>query len=264
MNERRAPVAFGRQLTLAEYRDDEGQMYCSSSTTSSSSPRPALKVSALLGASHRPWAISRHWPPTWALQVHPRPEGSITFAGDLRPRRLTDPAPATSFAHLRDDGGIAAIARGFTTALSIRWTRRHARSIRASSGGALQSRAKRVFCRLQVVAGHHRHSGHGRVVGRGQAGVAGASSASCRSRSMSPRCSFGFPGKLVPVETRAVSRRLRRRIRSFAQRAFYIVGTIEEPLPAKRSGQTRNQRKTLRMPVKCQSEKLLLSAMSTW
>ena len=39
---------------------------CSSSTTSSASPRRARKCRRCSAAFLRPWAISRRWPPTWA------------------------------------------------------------------------------------------------------------------------------------------------------------------------------------------------------
>ena len=86
-------------------RRQKARTCCSSSTTSSASPRRARKCRRFSAAFPRPWAISRRWRPTWARcrSGSPRP----TRARSPRSRRstfpptiLTDPAPATSFAHL--------------------------------------------------------------------------------------------------------------------------------------------------------------------
>ena len=101
----RARVALSG-LTMAEYfRDQKARTCCSSSTTSSASPRRARKCRRCSAESPRRSATSRRWRPTWARfrSGSPRP----TRARSLRSRRstsprtiLTDPAPATSFAHL--------------------------------------------------------------------------------------------------------------------------------------------------------------------
>ena len=78
---------------------------CSSSTTSSASRRPARKCRRCSAAFPRRWAISRRSPPTWARcrSASPRrTKGSITSVQAIYVPAddLTDPAPATSFAHL--------------------------------------------------------------------------------------------------------------------------------------------------------------------
>ena len=93
-------------LTVAEYfRDQRARTCCSSSTTSSASPRRARKCRRCSAASPRRWATSRRWPPRWATcrSASPRPrKGSITSVQAIYVPAddLTDPAPATSFAHL--------------------------------------------------------------------------------------------------------------------------------------------------------------------
>ena len=63
----RARVALSG-VTMAEYFRDvrKARTCCSSSTTSSASPRPAPKCRRCWAASRPRSAISRRWPPTWA------------------------------------------------------------------------------------------------------------------------------------------------------------------------------------------------------
>ena len=86
---------------------------------------------------------------------------------------LTDPAPATSFAHLdattvlsRQIAELGIYPGGRPARLDLA----HARPARRRRG-ALPGRARGAAraADLQVAAGHHRHPGHGRAVGRGQA-----------------------------------------------------------------------------------------------
>ena len=102
----RARVALSG-LTQAEYfRDVRKARTCSSSsTTSSASPRRARKCRRCSAAFLRPWAISRPWRPTWAQlqeRITSTNKGSITSVQAIYVPAddLTDPAPATSFAHL--------------------------------------------------------------------------------------------------------------------------------------------------------------------
>ena len=93
-------------LTIAEYfRDVEGRTCCSSSTTSSASPRRAPRSRRCWAACRARWATSRRWRPRWATcrSGSPRPsKGSITSVQAIYVPAddLTDPAPATAFAHL--------------------------------------------------------------------------------------------------------------------------------------------------------------------
>jgi hypothetical protein len=91
---------------MAEYfRDVQARTCCSSSTTSSASPRPAPRCRRCSAACRRPWATSRRWPTRWAScrSASPRPsKGSITSVQAIYVPAddYTDPAPATTFAHL--------------------------------------------------------------------------------------------------------------------------------------------------------------------
>ena len=78
---------------------------CSSSTTSSASPRRARKCRRCSAVFRRRWAISRRCRPTWAQlqeRITSTNKGSITSVQAIYVPAddLTDPAPATSFAHL--------------------------------------------------------------------------------------------------------------------------------------------------------------------
>ena len=78
---------------------------CSSSITSSASPRPVPKCRHCWAVSRPLWVISRRWRPTWATmqeRITSTNKGSITSVQAIYVPAddLTDPAPATSFAHL--------------------------------------------------------------------------------------------------------------------------------------------------------------------
>jgi F-type H+-transporting ATPase subunit beta len=141
---------------------------------------------------------------------------------------LTDPAPATSFAHLdattvlsRADRGEGHLSGGRSARLDLA----HADRPAGRRRGALCRRPPRAAgaAALQGAAGHHRHSRHGRAVGRGQAHGA-------RARKIERFLSqpfhvaevfTGSPGKLVDLPTRSrVSRAGRRRIRPSAGSRF--------------------------------------------
>ena len=71
----RARVALTGLADAEYFRDARARTCCSSSTTSSASPRPARKCRRCWAVFPRPWAISRRWPPRWALcrSASPRP-----------------------------------------------------------------------------------------------------------------------------------------------------------------------------------------------
>ena len=167
-------------LSLAEYfRDEEGQDVLFFVDNIFRFTQAGAEVSALLGRI--PSAVG--YQPTLATDMGALQEritstkkGSITSVQAIYVPAddLTDPAPATSFAHLgRHHRAVAADRRaghlpgggpaGLHVALARSAHRRR---------GALQRGARDAAhpADLQVAAGHHRHSGHGRAVGRGQAG----------------------------------------------------------------------------------------------
>ncbi len=93
-------------LTVAEYFRDQGQDVLFFVDNIFRFTQAGSEVSALFGPhSFGPWAISRRWPPTWARcrnAITTTTKGSITSVQAIYVPAddLTDPAPATSFAHL--------------------------------------------------------------------------------------------------------------------------------------------------------------------
>ena len=94
-------------LTMAEYFRDvrAARTCCSSSTTSSASCRPARRSPRCSAACPRRSATSRRWRPRWAScrSASPPPRnGSVTSVQAIYVPAddLTDPAPASVFAHL--------------------------------------------------------------------------------------------------------------------------------------------------------------------
>jgi hypothetical protein len=179
----RARVALSG-LSIAEFfRDEEGTATCScSSTTSSVSRRPARKCRRCWAAFRRPSVTSPRCRPRWARcrSASPRPSRAHHLgAGRLRARRRPHRPGARH--HLRPP-------------------RRHHRALRAlteigiypavdpldSTSRILDpqvvgdehylGRPPRAVdaAALQRTARHHRHSGHGRAVGRGRLVVARA------------------------------------------------------------------------------------------
>ncbi len=153
---------------------------CSSSTTSSASPRPGPRCRRCSAASPRRSATSRRSRPTWAQlqeRITSTKGGSITSVQAIYVPAddLTDPAPATSFAHL---DATTVLSRSISE-LGIypggrpARTRPRASSTRPSSAkSTTRSRATSRACcsAIKPAAGHHRHPRHGRALGRGQAG----------------------------------------------------------------------------------------------
>ena len=136
---------------------------------------------------------------------------------------LTDPAPATSFAHLDattvlnraiSELGIYPAVDPLDSTSRMLDPRSSVRSITRSPATCSGLAA------LQVAAGHHRHSRHGRTVGRRQADVARARKIQrfLSSPSMSPRSSPARRAfvrwKTRSAASRPLSRRIRRPARS--------------------------------------------------
>ncbi|MGC4106935.1 MAG: F0F1 ATP synthase subunit beta [Thermomicrobiales bacterium] len=175
----RARVALSG-LTVAEYfRDEEGQDVLFFVDNIFRFTQAGAEVSALLGRI--PSAVG--YQPTLstdmgALQerITSTKKGSITSVQAIYVPAddLTDPAPATSFAHLdattvlsRQIAELGIYPAVDPLELDLALARPAHRRRGALRGGA---RGAAHPADLQVAAGHHRHPGHGRAVGRGQAG----------------------------------------------------------------------------------------------
>ena len=154
-------------------RCGQARTCCCSSTTSSDLRRQAPRFPRCWDACPAPSAISPRWPRRWARFRNaspPRSSGSITSvqAVYVPADDLTDPAPATTFAHL-----------DATTVLSSSISCAGHLSRRGSAGfhqphpdprgrraGALRCGTRaysRILQRYKRIAGHHRHHGHGRA-----------------------------------------------------------------------------------------------------
>ena len=167
-------------LSLAEYfRDEEGQDVLFFVDNIFRFTQAGAEVSALLGRI--PSAVG--YQPTLATDMGALQEritstkkGSITSVQAIYVPAddLTDPAPATSFAHLDATTVLSRqIAElGIYPAVDPLDSTSRSLDPRIVRRGALPGGARDAAhpADLQVAAGHHRHSGHGRAVGRGQAG----------------------------------------------------------------------------------------------
>ena len=168
----RARVALSG-LTVAEYFRDQGQDVLFFVDNIFRFTQAGSEVSALLGRI--PSAVG--YQPTLATDMGTLQEritttqkGSITSVQAIYVPAddLTDPAPATSFAHLDATTVLArAIAeKGIYPAVDpLELDLAHARSARRRRG-ALRGCASGPAdpAALQGASGHHRHSGHGRAV----------------------------------------------------------------------------------------------------
>ena len=171
-------------LTVAEYFRDQGQDVLFFVDNIFRFTQAGSEVSALLGRI--PSAVG--YQPTLATDMGALQErittttkGSVTSVQAIYVPAddLTDPAPATSFAHLDATTVLSRdiAAKGIYPAVdpleldvahAVAADRRR-RALCGRPAGAAGAAA------LQGAAGHHRHSGHGRAFGRGQAdGGAGA------------------------------------------------------------------------------------------
>ena len=183
-------------LTVAEYfRDEEGQDVLFFVDNIFRFTQAGSEVSALLGRI--PSAVG--YQPTLATDMGNLQEritstnkGSITSVQAIYVPAddLTDPAPATSFAHLDATHGARSrdlrarhLSGGEPAGLDLA----HPRSAHRRPGALRRGpRGAAYPADLQVAAGHHRHSRHGRAFGRGQAGR--------RPRAQDP----AFPQPAVP------------------------------------------------------------------
>jgi F-type H+-transporting ATPase subunit beta len=172
----RARVAL-TGLTVAEYFRDQGQDVLFFVDNIFRFTQAGSEVSALLGRI--PSAVG--YQPTLATDMGALQErittttkGSITSVQAIYVPAddLTDPAPATSFAHLDATTVLnrAIAEKGIypavdpldsTSRMLRRWSSAKSTTRRASGPAGAAA--------LQVAAGHHRHSRHGRTVGRRQA-----------------------------------------------------------------------------------------------
>jgi hypothetical protein len=200
------------------------------------------EVSALLGRI--PSAVG--YQPTLATDMGQMQErittttkGSITSVQAIYVPAddLTDPAPATSFAHLdattvlsrsiAEKGIYPAVDPLDSTSRMLDPHDRRRRALRGRPPGAADPAA------LQVAAGHHRHSRHGRAVRRGQADRGPrpqdrALPVAAVLRGRSVHRFAGQAGRRWKTPSRA-SRVLSTAITTTCPKpAFYMVGTIEE------------------------------------
>ena len=228
-------------LTMAEYFRDEGQDVLLFVENIFRFTQAGAEVSALLGRI--PSAVG--YQPTLATDMGALQEritstkkGSITSvqAMYVPADDLTDPAPATSFAHLGRDHGVdprdfgkGHLSGGRSAGLDL------AHALPADRWrGALSDRAhgSAGAAALQVAAGHHRHPRHGRTVRRGQVAVA-------RARKIERFLSQPFhvaemftgnPGEFVDLADtiKGFSGIFAGKYDHLPEAAFYMVGNIEE------------------------------------
>ena len=165
-------------LTVAEHFRDQGQDVLFFVDNIFRFTQAGSEVSALLGRI--PSAVG--YQPTLATDMGALQEritttqkGSITSVQAIYVPAddLTDPAPATSFAHLDATTVLSrSIAeKGIYPAVDpLDFDLAHSRAARRRRG-ALPGCAPGPAdpAEIQIAAGHHRHSRHGRAVGRGQA-----------------------------------------------------------------------------------------------
>ena len=200
-------------LTMAEYfREQGGQDVLLFIDNIFRFVQAGSEVSALLG--RMPSAVG--YQPTLETEMGELQEritstkqGSVTSiqAVYVPADDLTDPAPASVFAHLNatttlsraisEKGIYPAVDPLDSTSTILKpdiLGEDHYRHRDRGPGGAAA---------LQGAAGHHRDPRHRRALRRGQASRSAArarSSASCRSRSSSPRRSRAATGEYVPVD----------------------------------------------------------------
>ena len=206
-------------LTVAEYFRDQGQDVLFFVDNIFRFTQAGSEVSALLGRI--PSAVG--YQPTLATDMGALQErittttkGSITSVQAIYVPAddLTDPAPATSFAHLDATTVLSRdiAAKGIYPAVDpLELDLAHAVAA-GRRRGALRRRPPGAAdpAALQGAAGHHRHPRHGRAVGRGQdrGGARPQDRAlPVASRSTSPRCSPARPACSSISPTRSAASR---------------------------------------------------------
>ena len=230
-------------LCMAEYfRDEEGQDVLLFIDNIYRFAMAGMEVSAQLG--RLPSAVG--YQPTLAVEMGELQEritstkrGSITSmqAVYVPADDYTDPGPATTFAHL--DATIALersiSEKGIFPAVDPLGSTSRILDPLIVGRGALRRGAQRAAgaAALQGPAGHHRHPGRRRAVGRGQADRRPGRAAS-RSSSRS-RCSWPSSSPVA----RAATSPIRDTVRGFKEildgkwdhlpeQAFYMCGSIED------------------------------------
>ena len=241
-------------LTVAEYFRDQGQDVLFFVDNIFRFTQAGSEVSALLGRI--PSAVG--YQPTLATDMGALQErittttkGSITSVQAIYVPAddLTDPAPATSFAHLDATTVLSAriAEKGIYPAVDPLDSTSRMLDPHDRRRGALPGRPPRAVdpAALQVAAGHHRHPGHGRAVGRGQAhrrprpqDRALPVAALLRRRSV-----HRLAGQLVDLEDtiKGFKGLVNGEYDHLPEAAFYMVGSIEEAVekaqrPGGRSG----------------------------
>ena len=165
-------------LTVAEHFRDQGQDVLFFVDNIFRFTQAGSEVSALLGRI--PSAVG--YQPTLATDMGALQErittttkGSITSVQAIYVPAddLTDPAPATSFAHLDATTVLSrSIAeKGIYPAVDPldSTSRMLTAAVVGEEHYAVARQVQQVLQRYKALAGHHRHSRHGRIVGRGQA-----------------------------------------------------------------------------------------------
>ena len=228
-------------LTVAEHFRDQGQDVLFFVDNIFRFTQAGSEVSALLGRI--PSAVG--YQPTLATDMGALQErittttkGSITSVQAIYVPAddLTDPAPATSFAHLDATTMLSrAIAeKGIYPAVDPLDSTSRMMDPRIVGEEHYQT-ARRVQAdpaALQGAAGHHRHSRHGRALGRGQADGGPRPQdralhvAALRRRGRVHR--FARRAGEARRHHQGLQGPLRRRLRPPARAAFYMVGTIEQ------------------------------------
>ena len=229
-------------LTVAEHFRDQGQDVLFFVDNIFRFTQAGSEVSALLGRI--PSAVG--YQPTLATDMGALQErittttkGSITSiqAIYVPADDYTDPAPATSFAHLDATTNLdrAISEKGiYPGGQPARFDLAHAVAADRRRG-ALQDRAHGPAdpAEVQVAAGHHRHSRHGRTVRRGQDhGRARAQDRALPVAAVpsSPKSSPARPASssTSPTPSRVSAGCAKASTTTCRKQAFYMVGTIEE------------------------------------
>jgi F-type H+-transporting ATPase subunit beta len=150
---------------------------------------------------------------------------------------LTDPAPATSFAHSTHDGAVALDReKGIYPAVDPLDSTSRMLSGQHPGRGALQRRppGPAGAPALQGAPGHHRDPGHGRAVRGGQADRCARPQdrALPVAALLRGRVFTGSPGKLVALEDtiKGFKGLVEGKYDHLPEAAFYMVGTIEEAI----------------------------------